>query len=184
MMKKDAAAARPARNVRTEEELVRVGVFRAKQDAEVAVSKLLDVGFAPECVTVVADEETRRRWLEEFERDRPAGERTPGRATAGSVFGGIAGGLVGLVGVATGGPAAILLAPVFVGTGAAAGTFIGAMTSRGVEREVANYYDQALRRGDILVAAEIEKDGDRTLLDSAERVFREVGARPVPLPEG
>ena len=58
------------------------------------------------------------------------------------------------------------------------------MMSRGVEREVANYYDQALPRGEILVAAEIAGGGDVTMLERAEAVFRSVRARPIALAQG
>ena len=70
------------------------------------------------------------------------------------------------------------------GSGAAVGTFVGAMMSRGVEHEVANFYDQALPKGDILVAAEVAAGDDATMLDRAERVFVAAGARPIALPQG
>jgi hypothetical protein len=58
------------------------------------------------------------------------------------------------------------------------------MTSRGTEHEVANFYDQALTDGQILVAAEIEDDADAALLDAAERIFVATGAQPISLPQG
>jgi hypothetical protein len=57
------------------------------------------------------------------------------------------------------------------------------MTSRGFESEITNFYDQALRKGSILVAVE-RPSGDDPLLTEAERVFARLGAEPIPLPKG
>jgi hypothetical protein len=115
----------------------------------------------------------------------PAGATTAGKAAAGAVIGGFAAGLVAVTGVvATGGLGLFVVGPLFAGTGAAVGTFVGAMMSRGVEHEVADYYDQALPRGEILVAAEIAGGGDVTMLERAEAVFRSVRARPIALTQG
>jgi hypothetical protein len=61
-----------------------------------------------------------------------------------------------------------------------AGGFIGAMTTRGVTKEMADFYDQAVTRGKILVAIEDEADNTPRLA-TAERTFAEAGAEPLPL---
>jgi hypothetical protein len=164
---------------------VRVGVFGAVGEAALAVQGLLDAGFAKEHVSVVCSDRAKEAFFKDYDHDRPAGATTAGAAGAGAVIGGIAAGLVAVTGVvATGGLGLFVVGPLFAGTGAAVGTFVGAMMSRGVEHEVANYYDQALPRGDILVAAEIEADGDVAMLERAERVFENAGAHPVALTQG
>jgi hypothetical protein len=165
-------------------ERVRVGVFNTVGEADLAVRLLLGAGFTKEKISVVCSDEMKERHFSEFRHDEPAGTKTPKTAAAGGIAGGIAGGLVGVATVATGMPEAILLEGLFAGAGATFGTFVGAMMSRGMEREVANYYDQALRRGQLLVAAEVDPDGDETMLDRAERVFEDVGARAESLPAG
>src|SRR5205809_97031 len=83
-----------------------------------------------------------------------AGTKTPKTAKTGGVIGAVVGSAIAVTTlVATGGLAILVIGPLCAGTGAAVGTFIGAMTSRGVEHQAANYYDQALRRGQLLVAA-------------------------------
>ncbi len=161
---------------------VRVGVFDTVAEARGAVDALLAEGFTRDDVSVLCSDEAKEREFREYEHDAPAGRLTPGAARAGAVIGGVVGGLVGLV-AAGDGVAVVVLGPFSVGAGAAFGTFVGAMTSRGVEREVANYYDQALAAGLILVAAEIDDDV-RERVERAEAVFRRVGARPLPLPLG
>ena len=68
--------------------------------------------------------------------------------------------------------------------GGVGGGFVGAMMARGVEKELANYYDQAVAHGRILVAAEQEDPKLQAMLDRADDVFARHGVDPVPLPEG
>jgi len=164
---------------------VRVGIFGSVGEAARAVRGLLDAGFRKEHISVVCSDRAKEAFFKEYEHDKPAGATTASAAGAGAVLGGIAAGFIAVSGiVATGGLALFVVGPLFAGTGAAVGTFVGAMMSRGVEHEVANYYDQALPRGDILVAAEIEAGQDPAMLARAERVFAEAGARPIALQQG
>jgi hypothetical protein len=56
------------------------------------------------------------------------------------------------------------------------------MLTRGVEKEAADFYDQQLRRGQILVVVEQHKVSPS--LDDADRAMREAGAVPFTLREG
>jgi hypothetical protein len=58
------------------------------------------------------------------------------------------------------------------------------MTTRGIEKELANYYDQAVVAGKILVAAEITSKHPSPPLSEAERVLADAGAEPLALREG
>jgi len=164
---------------------VRAAVFASVAHAAMAVQGLLDAGFTKEHISVVCSDRAKEDFFKEYEHDGPAGATAGGKAALGALVGGAAAGLVAATGiVATGGLGLFVVGPLFAGTGAAVGTFIGAMLSRGVEHEVADYYDQALPRGEILVAAEIEGGGDVTMLERAEAVFRSVSARPIALAQG
>lgn len=164
---------------------VRVATFGTVPEAAHAVQGLLDAGFPKEHVSVVCSDRVKEAFFKEYEHDRPAGATTAAAAGTGAILGGLAAGLVATtVVVATGGLGLVVVGPMFAGTGALVGTLVGAMVSRGVEHEVANYYDQALVGGEILVAAEIEAGGDVSMLDRARRVFEEAGARPMALPQG
>jgi len=68
--------------------------------------------------------------------------------------------------------------------GGIVGGLIGAMMTRGVEDELANFYDQAVVRGKILVAAEDRSERGPQTLAAAARVLEEAGAEPMPLGEG
>jgi hypothetical protein len=68
-----------------------------------------------------------------------------------------------------------------VGGGAAAGAFIGAMLSRGVETEATDYFDQAVQDGKVLVSVETPEEHRDERIADAERILREAGAEPLPL---
>jgi hypothetical protein len=53
-----------------------------------------------------------------------------------------------------------------------------------VEKEIANFYQQAVVSGRILVAVEDDRPNNQRSLAKAAQVLREAGAKPLPLPEG
>jgi hypothetical protein len=164
---------------------VRVGVFSRIAQADRAVRDLVAAGFRKEEITVICPTCTPEKY-QDYHRDDPAGAHAATAAAGGSAIGALLGGLVGTaVGVASGGTALLVAGPLLsaMGGGAVAGGFIGAMMTRGMEREVANFYDQALEKGQILVAVETERDDDPRLAE-AERVLARAGADPIPLPRG
>jgi hypothetical protein len=163
---------------------LRIGVFGSAEDAEKAVRALVAEGFAKERVSVLCSDPDVEARFREFEHQHPAGAGVPSTARKGSVIGGVAGGLVGVAGIAAAGPGFLAAEPLCIGAGMLFGTFVGAMLSSGMEHELANYYDQSLRRGQILVAAEIGAGEDAALLERAEAVLEAAGAHPVPLPRG
>jgi hypothetical protein len=58
------------------------------------------------------------------------------------------------------------------------------MLTRGVEKEAANFYDQAVTDGKLLVTAHADGDDAAAKLARAERILAESGAEPLPLSEG
>jgi uncharacterized protein YcfJ len=98
----------------------------------------------------------------------------------GGAIGLMLGGLVALAGTGL-----LVAGPLLAGIGAIAGGFVGAMLTRGMEPEASNFYDQALKRGDILVAVEcIHAKDVGACLAQAEQILAHEGSRPIPLPEG
>ena len=68
--------------------------------------------------------------------------------------------------------------------GGVVGGLVGAMMTRGVEKELANYYDQAVVAGKLLVAAEAYGSTAAKRLADAQRILHEAGAEPVALEKG
>jgi hypothetical protein len=162
---------------------VRAGVFTTLSAAEKAVTRLLDAGFTKDQITVVCSDDTKERHFRQFEHQEPAGAHTEAAAATGGGIGATIGGVAaGAVGVATGGLPLLVAGGIGLMAGAVWGGFLGAMMTRGVEKEVADFYDQSVTRGNLLVA--VEDKPASPALSAAEQVFIECGAEPLPLPEG
>jgi hypothetical protein len=105
-------------------------------------------------------------------------------AASGSAIGAAIGGLaVAGASIATGGAALVMAGGLALVTGGVFGGLVGAMVNRGVENELANFYDQAVQKGKILVAVEVDGDEPEKLA-RADRIIAEEGAEPLPLREG
>lgn len=163
-----------------QEPRVRAALFNDVPAAKRAVSELVQAGFSKEAVSVVASEARRETFDAEL-TVAPAGEHTAEAAALGGSLGAILGATaLGLGAAATGGAGLVFLGPLMVGVagGGIAGGFVGAMTTRGLEPEVADFYDQAVGNGQILVSVE---DSETPTLASAERIFERAGAEPLSL---
>jgi len=164
---------------------IRVGIFSSIDDADHAVAALLESGFSAEEITVVCSNKAIEGHYHRFEHQEPAGSHTAAGVTAGSAIGAALGGLTAIAGAAATGGVGLLVAGAFaLTTGGIVGGFIGAMATRGVDNELSNFYDQAVTRGKILVAAEDHSEVQRQRLAGAERILAESGAEPMALPEG
>ncbi|MGE0536818.1 MAG: hypothetical protein AB7O68_17740 [Pirellulales bacterium] len=170
---------------RAAEKPIRFGVFTTVPAARDAVSHLLSAGFTPKEVTVICSDEHKESLFREFEHQEPAGTHTPAAATAGAVIGATLGGLAAVAGtVLTGGVALLFTGGLAAWAGGVVGGLVGAMMTRGVERELADFYSQAVEAGKLLVAVDLEGPDAPRRLVLAERVLADAGAEPTPLGEG
>jgi hypothetical protein len=161
------------------------GVFSNVEDATRAVHDLLAAGFTKEHITVVCSDDTKERYFREFEHQDPAGTHTTKAVVVGGSIGAALGGLTVIAAaVATGGVALWAAGPITAWAGGVAGGLVGAMMTRGVEKELANFYQQAVMDGQILVAAEHHGPDHEATLGLAAKILADAGAKPVPLPEG
>ncbi len=164
---------------------VRAGVFSNLQVAETVVQRLLSAGFSKDEITVVCSDDALESYFRQFEHQDPAGSAAPRTVVAGTTIGAALGGLAGIaVGAATGTVPLVLAGAAGLSGGSAMGGFLGAMLTRGEEKELANYYDQAVRSGKILVGVEVHGPQAESRLEKAARIIADAGAEPVPLPEG
>lgn len=164
---------------------IRAGVYAALPTAEEVVRQLLDAGFTIEQITVVCSDDTKEAHFREFEHQAPSGKSLPAAATTGSAIGAAVGGLAAAAaGVATGNTElAFSGGAAGVCTGGILGGFLGAMMTRGVEREAADFYDQALEDGEILVMVDVHGDDAGEKLALAEKIFLASGAKALALSE-
>lgn len=163
----------------------RVGVFSTIRAADCAVERLAKAGFTREHVSVICSDLAIKEHFYRFEHEQPAGSQTRAAATIGGAIGAALGGLTALAGAVTAGGLGLLAAGGLAAwSGGVVGGLAGAMLTRGIEPEIANYYDQAVTAGKILVAAEDHSEAQRQRLDEAELILAECGAEPVALSEG
>src|SRR5262245_50365398 len=163
----------------------RVGVFRTVAQADRAVHDLMAAGFSKDEIAVVCSNQRKEGAIHgEVERPKPDVEYPMRAIGTGGAIGATIGGLaLATVAAATGGVGLLAAGAVLMAGGAIGGAFVGAMSTRGLEGELGAYYEQAVRQGDVLVAAEAHgPEGERRLAE-AERVLERAGAHPVPLQE-
>jgi len=166
---------------------IRVGVFDQIERANRAIETLIESGFPPERMSVICPECAEDVFPPKVNTDDPAGTHTRDAALAGGAIGAVLGGLTAAVGLAATGGVGLLIAGPLVGAtgaGAVTGGFIGAMTSRGFEEEIADFYDQALTRGRILVAVDTTEGEGIPTPETAEHAFEQCGADPIALTRG
>src|SRR6185437_2587089 len=114
-----------------------------------------------------------------------AGANTPAAAATGGAIGATLGSIAtGAVGLAIGGVPLLVAGGIGVMAGAVWGGFIGAMMTRGIEKEAANFYDQSVAEGKLLVTIEHHTPSSKPTLADAEKILAEAGALPLQLPEG
>ena len=157
---------------------VRAAVFDEVEAADRAVANLLAAGFAPGQISVVCSDAAKRHHFAGLHEEEPAGAHTAEAAAAGGAIGLSLGGLAALSGIVATGGVGLAAAGAMLGAGVT-GSFIGAMLTRGVEKEAADFYDQELRRGQILVV--VEDTSDHPHLDDADRAMAAAGAVPFSL---
>lgn len=164
---------------------IRIGVFSTVASAEQAVADLLDAGFTTREITVLCSAEAKEAHFRQFSHQQPAGTFTPAATATGGMLGAALGGMAVLAGAAaTGGVGLLAAGGTAAWAGGIVGGLVGAMLTRGVEKELANFYDQSVTAGKILVAAEHHGDDEPQWLAMASRILHEAGAEPVALPEG
>jgi uncharacterized membrane protein len=147
-----------------------VAVFDDLDKARLAVEALLDARFTKNDISVVVSD-ANRKYLEKYsELPAPLQEVTTG-AAGGAFLGGLTGLLTGLLALLVPGVGPVIaVGPIAAGLigagmGAAAGGLVGALIDLGMEKELADSYAEAVRRGGILVAV-------RALGDLNERAIQ------------
>lgn len=165
-------------------ELLRVGVFTDVEATEKVVRELLAAGFTADQISVLCSDQAVRNHFRAFDHQEPAGTFTPAAALAGSTIGAmLGGGAVILSAAATGGLSLLATGGIAAWGGGILGGLVGAMLTRGVEKEAANFYDQSLREGNILVMVDADERSAARLAE-AEAIFARAGSKPLALPRG
>src|SRR5689334_20864407 len=150
-----------------------IGIFHNENDAQSAVSGLLERGFTRDDIGYISRDRREGSDVpgkERFAMDR--GEKKSGAAAGagvGAAIGGVGGLLAGLAGLVipgigpllAAGPIAAALGGAGVGAvaGGVTGGIIGALTDMGVPENEAKEYEEGVRRGGTLLTVRAEDDG-------------------------
>jgi len=159
-----------------------VGLFDTSAEAQSVVQELIDSGFQPTDISLVANDA--KGEYGNYREVGADGSATAEGAGAGAVGGGVLGGVLGLlVGVGAlaipgigpvlaAGPLAAALGAagastlVGAGIGAAAGGIIGALVGAGIPEQDAGFYAEGVRRGGTLVLVKASDDLAQRAYDS------------------
>ncbi|HEY8540292.1 MAG TPA: hypothetical protein VIL28_15605 [Steroidobacteraceae bacterium] len=162
--------------------LVVTALFRDIRDAEQAYQAACKLGYEPDEVNVLMSEATRDAYLKRAPADTPlaekASEPAPDASKRAEVLGGPAGGTVGTVtpaiaaigaallvpglGLVAAGPIAIALTA--AGTAGLATGLIGAFTNWGIPPDRIEHYENAIRKGAVVLGVETKSDAQRNAL--------------------
>jgi hypothetical protein len=142
-----------------------IALYEKYEDANRALNALKEAGFKDEAISLLTREETLKSDPEKGSPEE-ASRSAVKSAAGGGVVGGLAGLLVGLGSVLVpglgpviaGGALATLLGTTAAGAGigAAAGGIVGTLTGMGVSQEEAQLYAEGVKRGGLLVIAQVE----------------------------
>ncbi len=162
-----------------------VGAFKTLAEADNAIQRLLTSGFERDQITVMCSDPVKRHHFDNVPQEQLPGPTATASAATGSVVGALLGGATAIAGLATAGGALVVVGggALAAGIGGVLGGFIAAMMDRGMHKDLADYYDQAVTRGQILVAVEDHSDNHISSMARAKEIFVLAGAVPVSMPE-
>ncbi len=158
---------------------IRFAVCDTATDAHRLVDQLQQEGFTAQEISVVCSQEACEREFAAFVHQHPAGSQTAAaldKAGLGTLGLGAA---AVIASVLTSAGTAVAVIGAFSGL-AIAGTFAAMMMTRGAEQELADYYDQAITHGKILVAVETD---DPQRQHEADQVLHPGGSPPSAIPK-
>lgn len=149
------------------------GLFRNMDQAQKAVEELKDAGYEND-ISILS------RQSEDVVEAAPKDDATSQAAATGGVLGGLAGLIAGASTIVAPGLGTVVIAGPLMAlwgiTGAAAGALtggiVGALMDAGVSEEEARIYEEALGRGEVLVAVSSEH-GDE---EEIRAIYRNNGA--------
>jgi hypothetical protein len=152
--------------------------FSSVREAELAAMDLERIGVPRESISVIAGNDAQRH-DEYIAKAKESSVSTEAAAASSASFGGGMGIVATLAALAIPGVGPILaLGPLMtivagLGVGAAAGGLIGALKHMGVSHEDAPFYEEAVRRGAVMVTADVSEP----LEEQASGIMRSHGAR-------
>jgi uncharacterized membrane protein len=157
-----------------------LGVFASLAEAERAASDLENLGIPNAYISIIAGNNADRH-KEYLEKTRISSTSAGAAAASGASTGGGVGLIAGLIALAIPGVGPIIAGGAFatlltgLAIGAAGGGLLSAFTEMGVSHEEAPVYEEAVRRGAVMLAARVNNPMEQDAL----AVLRRHGARDI-----
>jgi len=169
-------------NDNSQTQSIAAGVFEDSDRVSKLIPKLRALGIKAEEISIFSTNEQDQERFAPYLDESLQTEEDSRLSTAGKAGLGL-GGATALATLATSAGTSIFVIGAFSGF-AILGTFIALMMSRGVEKEAADFFEQELQAGRILVAVEVSGDDAEQRLQQAEETISNAGGRSFELPEG
>jgi len=157
---------------------IRLTVCDTSDEVRRLVGDLQRGGFTAEVISVVCSQESCEREFADFVHEHPAGSQTDEALSKSGLSALGLGAAAVIAGFLTTAGTAIMAVGAFAGL-AIAGTFAAMMMTRGAEKELADYYDQAITHGKFVVAVETD---DRDRQERADQILWREGTPPTAIP--
>lgn len=157
---------------------IHMAVYNDVPSAASAIRDLQDAGFTHDEISVLCSDKHRESLFKEYIHEEPSGSHTDEALNRAGLAALGLGGAAAVTGILTSAGTAIFAIGAFAGV-AAVTTFVSLMLTRGTEKELADYYDQAVMEGNILVGVETNDPARQKL---ADEVFQKHGDHPVSIP--
>lgn len=149
---------------------IRTGTFDDADHAARAIAALREAGFLRSQIKVVCSDAEIRERFSDYVDEQPSGARTP-RALTGAAIVYLCLAAIGLgVGFFANLTTTLIVLCVLLGI-ALLVTFGSTMMTRANERELSNYYSQAVIPGRILLAVDLPDDSSNERIMAAERII-------------
>jgi uncharacterized protein (TIGR02271 family) len=152
-----------------------IGTYSTLETAQAVVNDLVNAGFSRNAISIIASDPD-KKYAQYVDHDTSA-DGTAAGAGIGAVIGGLGGLLLGLGALAIPGIGPVIAAGPLVatlagaGVGAVTGGIIGALVDMGVPKESAEVYAESVRRGNVLVTAQVPDNQ----VDQASRIMQRSG---------
>jgi hypothetical protein len=158
---------------------IRLTVCDSAEEVRRVVGDLYRHGFTTAEISVVCSQSACEQEFAKLIKEHPAGKQVDAALNRSAAVGAGLGAAAVIAGLLTTTGIGVVVIGSFAGL-AIAETFASLMMTRGAEKELADYYDQAVSHGKILVAVETTDPARQRLADS---ILHPAGDRPVGLPK-
>lgn len=167
----------PADDTKSDREKMLIGMFKNREDAEMAFDDLNKLGYGNREVNLLMSDETRKKYYSKKDNedfDTSLGNKAAEGAGTGTAIGGVLGAIAGAIaaigttllipglGIVVAGPIVAGLAG--AGAGGITGGLIGALVGAGIPEDKATLYQKGIKNGNIVIGVYPRNEEERKII--------------------